>query len=248
MTLQEFIDKWNGKGLDYDGAYGFQCMDVYRQYVKDVLGAKQSPPVTGAVNVWDTYLSGVFTRTENTPTNSPKSGDVVIWGTRLGQYGHIAVCTEADANNFTSFDQNYPIGSVCHLQKHTYVGVLGWLRPKGISTPPVIPVETPTDPDKIKIDLGDPWGIMEAQAVRSTLNDMKKTIEDGKVERSGLKTQVDEMIKSRQALAEKLGCADDFAVIMSEIQKLIAKEDQHEAGEAVSSGLIQWFIKLFQKK
>src|SRR3990167_5369030 len=188
MTLQEFIDKWNGKGLDYDGAYGFQCMDVYRQYVKDVLGAKQSPPVTGAVNVWDTYLSGVFTRTENTPTNSPKSGDVVIWGTRLGQYGHIAACTEADANNFTSFDQNYPIGSVCHLQKHTYVGVLGWLHPKNLPTDVVTPPESPIDPSKVKIDLGEPFGVQEVQAVVSMLRDNKKALDDLIIEMGGLTT------------------------------------------------------------
>src|SRR3990167_4325406 len=248
MTLSGFIGKYDGRGIDYDGKWGFQCVDTYRQYVKEVLEAKQSPAVEGAKDIWDTYLTEVFTRTANKPDNAPKPGDVVIWGTQLGQYGHIGICTEADTNNFTSFDQNYPIGSVCHLQKHTYVGVLGWLHPKGISTPPVVPIETPTDPDKVKIDLGDPWGVMEAQAVRSSLNDMKKTIEDGKVERSGLKTQIGEMIKSRQALAEKLGCADDFAVIMSEIQKLIAKEDQHNTGEAVSSGLIQWFINLFKKK
>ena len=248
MTLQEFIAKYDGKGIDWDNAYGFQCMDLYRQYTKEVVGGKQSIPVAGAVNVWDNYLPEVYTRTSNKPDNAPKPGDVVIWGIELGPFGHIAVCTEADTNNFTSFDQNFPLGSVCHLQKHTYFGVLGWLRPRGLPTPFVVPPETPTDPDKVKIGLGGDWGVMEAQAVRSSLNDMKKVIDEGKIEVGGLKTQVSEMLKSRQALADKLGCADDFAVIMSEIQKLIAKEDQHETGEAVPNGIVQWLISLFKRK
>src|SRR3990167_5788394 len=34
MTLQEFIAKYDGKGIDWDNAYGFQCMDLYRQYTR----------------------------------------------------------------------------------------------------------------------------------------------------------------------------------------------------------------------
>jgi len=99
MTFQEFIKKWLGKGIDYDGAYGNQCMDVYRQYVKEVLQEKQSPAVKGAKDVWNTYLPTVFTRIENKPENRPENGDVVIWG--MLPFGHIGVCEKADVNEFT---------------------------------------------------------------------------------------------------------------------------------------------------
>jgi hypothetical protein len=248
MTLQEFFDKYNGKGIDFDGAYGFQCMDVYRQYTKEVVEGKQSPGVEGAKDVWDTYLTEVYTRTKNTPDNFPKPGDVVIWGTQLGPYGHIAICSSADANNLTCFGQNFPLGSVCHFQKHTYFGVLGWLRPKGLPTPPVVTPEPQIDPDKVKIDLGAEWGILEVQAIRSSLNDMKKAITDGNIERSGLQAQVKDLIESRQKLAQMLGCPDDFSAIVSEVQKLIDTEDQHNGGDVVAPGLIQWFISLFKGK
>lgn len=129
--MDQFIAKWNGKGIDWDQQFGFQCVDLYRQYVKEVLGFPQSPAVRGAVNVWDTYLPEYFDRIPNTPTGVPQKGDIVIWGTGAGSYGHIAVCVSANTSSFTSFDQNWPVGSLCHLQNHNYSNVLGWLHPKG---------------------------------------------------------------------------------------------------------------------
>ena len=38
MTLQNFFNKYNCRYLDYDGAFGNQCVDVMRAYVKEVYG------------------------------------------------------------------------------------------------------------------------------------------------------------------------------------------------------------------
>lgn len=137
MTLDEFIDKYDGKGIDYDGSFGNQCVDLYRQYVKEVLGYPQSPPVVGAKDIWDTYLPEYFKRIENTPTGIPEKGDIVIFGTGLGRFGHVSVFIEGTMTRFKSFDQNYPTGSLCHVQGHTYNAVLGWLTPlqKPMDTP-----------------------------------------------------------------------------------------------------------------
>lgn len=129
MSLDDFIAKYNGKGIDFDGAFGAQCVDLYRQYVKEVLGYPQSPPVEGAKDIWGTYLPEYYQRVENTPYGVPEKGDVVIFGTGLGKYGHVSIFIEGTASKFTSFDQNYPLGSLCHKQGHTYKGVLGWLKP-----------------------------------------------------------------------------------------------------------------------
>lgn len=130
MTLQSFIDKYNGKILDFDGAYGGQCMDLYRGYVKEVLNYPQSPAVRGANNVWDTYLPDYYNRTENTPSGVPAEGDIIIWGDSVGTYGHIAIYVSGTSRSFTSFDQNWPVGAKCALVNHKYTGVLGWLHPK----------------------------------------------------------------------------------------------------------------------
>ena len=131
MTLDEFVKKYDGKGIDYDGHFGYQCMDLYRQYVKEVLEFPQSEPVIGACNVWDTYLSAYYDRISNTPDGVPAKGDIIIWDCSAGGgYGHIAVFLSGTVNSFTSLDQNWPEGSLVHKQRHTYSKVLGWLHPK----------------------------------------------------------------------------------------------------------------------
>lgn len=141
MNTQEFFNKYNNKYIDFDGFYGNQCMDLYRQYVKEVLNIPQSPPVIGAADVWVTYLKDKFTAIKNTPAGVPKFGDIVVWANTLNGYGHIGICQSASVWNFTSFDQNFPVGSPCHLQKHNYKHIIGWLRP---IQQPVLPTGTVT--------------------------------------------------------------------------------------------------------
>jgi hypothetical protein len=178
----------------------------------------------------------------------------------VGAYGHVAVCKEGDVNSFTSFDQNWPTNvdangnglGVCHFQGHNYNGVLGWLRPKSLPNvpePPVVPPPTVVTGDQTKIDLGEKLGVMELQQVRSQILDLKQTITNLGTEEAGYKTQINEMIKSRQTLAEKLACADDFAIITAEIQKLIEKEDQlNEVTENPVEKLISALLNLLKKK
>jgi hypothetical protein len=111
-------------------------VDLAQKYNRDVVGATYPEQrLTGnAVDIWTGENGGgfpaaLYTKIANTPTNFPNEGDIVIWGTKIGQYGHIAVCQSADVNKFTSFDQNWPERSCSHSQPHDYTGVLGWLRP-----------------------------------------------------------------------------------------------------------------------
>lgn len=129
MTFDEFINKYDGKKIDYDGFHDGQCVDLYRQYVKEVLEFPQSQPVEGAKDVWDTYLKDKYTRVANTPDGIPDKGDIVIWNSGAGTYGHIAIFIEGTTGSFKSFDQNWPVGSPCHIQGHYYSNVLGWLKP-----------------------------------------------------------------------------------------------------------------------
>lgn len=141
--LQDYINTYTGKGINWDGSYGNQCMDLYRHYVNWLGIPKQSMPVRGASDVWDTYLTEYFTRFVNTDTFVPSPGDIVIWKkTSALPFGHIAIFVSGDVNKFISFDQNWPqegytdkdgnfIGTgTPHLQAHTYAGVQGVLRIK----------------------------------------------------------------------------------------------------------------------
>lgn len=131
MNIQEFIDRYNGKKIDWDNAYGGQCVDLYRQYCHDVLEIPQSPPVQGAADIWTTYLQEHFYQVENTPEAVPIPGSVVIWNKKAGGgYGHVAVAVSGNKGSFISFDQNWNKLSVCELVTHTYTNVIGWLVPK----------------------------------------------------------------------------------------------------------------------
>ena len=128
ITIDEFFNKYNGKGIDFDNFYGFQCVDLAQQYNQEAINA---PRLTGnAADIWDSYPKNFYTRISNTPTGVPQKGDIVIWNKALNGVGHIAVFKEGNVNTFVSFDQNWPTGSKCHFQNHNYNFVLGWLRPK----------------------------------------------------------------------------------------------------------------------
>lgn len=138
MTFNEFISKYDGKGIDFDKSFGFQCFDLYRQYCKEVLNVPQSPPTgtLGASIIWDNYLKDHFNAIPNTPDVFPINGDIVIWKKAVSlPYGHVAVAISGNLKEFISFDQNWPSGSFCHKQSHNYNNVRGWLRKKGVIMP-----------------------------------------------------------------------------------------------------------------
>lgn len=132
MTLTEFLSILNGEYKETAGTSAKnQCVDLANAYIKYVLGLSVIE-WTNAVD-FPSKAGPDYEYILNTPTGVPKEGDLVIWG---GTYGHIAIFLEGDSNRFTSFDENYPTGTPCHVQEHNYNSpkVLGWLHPKN---PPV---------------------------------------------------------------------------------------------------------------
>lgn len=141
--FDQFTTKWNGKPLEYnhDGIEN-QCMDEFYQYLKDVCQIDPRPfqGWGSAKRCWDNFaiIKGASQQFQQIKSNYgdsliPQKGDIVFWKMQLIPYrtgfaGHVAQCESANQNRFTSFDQNYPTGSVCHFQVHDYRGVVGWLR------------------------------------------------------------------------------------------------------------------------
>lgn len=225
MTLQEFIDKYNGKGIDFDGSFGNQCQDLYRQYVKEVLGFPQSPAVVGAKDNWDAYLPAYFDRIPNTPTGVPQPGDIMIWGTKYGPYGHVAVVTSATVNTFTCFSQNDPIGSLCGLKTYkTYTPTLGWLHPKAPAQDTVYRGLDLTNVESMKVCVDDHLKIVDGQLVEKSLYET-------------LKGQFTELQKQNDTLSKSLGDAtaslNTANAALKTTQESLAKElaSQHDWAE-----------------
>lgn len=141
MTYNDFIWKYNGKYVDYDGAFGNQCVDLMRQYCKDVFGVNgytAIPPRGSAKNIFYNFKNNkYFKKVLNSPNNAPKKGDIVFWKTYpfiTGFDGHVAIVDQADVYSLVVFNQNYPSGRYCEFRKfgtnkvlHGYRGVIGWL-------------------------------------------------------------------------------------------------------------------------
>ncbi len=144
MILNDFIWKYNGKYIDYDHAYGYQCVDLIRQKTKDVDGFESYtaiPAGANAITIWNNFKDNkYYKKVLNGPTNVPKKGNIMFfkfYPLLYGFSGHTAVFCDGDIYSVISFDQNWPTGTPCHLQKHGsskllhgYRGCVGWLTPR----------------------------------------------------------------------------------------------------------------------
>lgn len=175
MIFKEFVNKYNGTKVDFDGYYGAQCQDLFNRYLVDCLGIPnpiQMFPVASAYQNWDYAKDNPnFTRIENTPTGIPQEGDILIWKkTSSLPHGHVAIYVSGDVNKFKSLDQNWPIGAETKFVDHNYNGLQGWLRPVKNE----VEVTPPTKPPFI--DLVNLWKNMEGNKTYAAVLGMFLTI------------------------------------------------------------------------
>ena len=142
MTVFDFEAKYNGQPIDFDMWFGDQCVDLMNQYLQDVCGITnpmQAFPGDTAYDIYQNANDARFDKIDNNPDDPnqiPSPGAIIFWKANVsgvtGDAGHVAVWLRGNVgeNKFTSFDQNYPTGSLCHDQDHTYDGVAGWLQLK----------------------------------------------------------------------------------------------------------------------
>lgn len=139
MNLNQFVTKFNGKYVDWDKHYGYQCTDLARQYINDVLGFSPYvalPAGATAKVIFNNFRGNQYLKKViNNPRDKnqvPPVGAIIFWGWRwpiTGSAGHVAIVTSAikGQNNITVFNQNYPTGKPCLLKNFSYSGILGWL-------------------------------------------------------------------------------------------------------------------------
>ena len=90
ISLTQFIKKYLGTKVDFDGKFGPQCVDLTRQYYSEVLDVPQFPPVEGAKDIIKN--PGKLKVIKEDALADYSSGDVLVWGaSRTNQYGHVAI-------------------------------------------------------------------------------------------------------------------------------------------------------------
>ena len=149
MSYISFRNKYLGKKVDYDGVYGFQCVDLVKQYLAEEYGLK--PGAWGdAIDYWYNTNPAVLKEFDRLSTNQARQGDIVILkGINGNPYGHIGI---ADGSSgiltVTILEQNGATGNGSGLggdairtRAVPLWRVVGLLRPRtakpAIKMPPV---------------------------------------------------------------------------------------------------------------
>ena len=155
MTLAEFVAKYQGVYVDFDHAFGAQCVDLIDRYAVDVLGIP-IVWVRGAIDWFgqDAAFLGWQRNVWGDRNSKPSGGAIVIWGPNAragtGVFGHCAICTDpGDGLSFGAFSENYPTGTPARLRRFTYDGVIGW----GVKPLPPPPPPPPDPCAQVKQDL-----------------------------------------------------------------------------------------------
>ena len=137
MNVEEFVKKYNGKKVDYDGVYGAQCVDLARQWILEGLGISEhtgSCSTSGGAK--DLFLDydkmpiekKYFFRLKN-KGNIP--GDILIWDkTEKNEFGHVAIYLGKLNNDFIVFEQDGFKQDGAKINLRSKTNLLGFLRKK----------------------------------------------------------------------------------------------------------------------
>lgn len=137
MTIEEFVKKNTGKKVDYDGVFGAQCVDLFRQYALDVLGIPEhTGSCTTSGGAKDLYLDynkmplekKYFSKITN---KSFVPGDVLVWDeSGTNKFGHVAIYLGSLNNDFIVFEQNGITQDGAKITLRSRERLLGGLRKK----------------------------------------------------------------------------------------------------------------------
>lgn len=131
MTLEEFVRKHNGKKVDFDGAFGAQCVDLFRQYNKDVWGNPHTGAVEGAKDLFLNFKNMPAEVKYLKIVKSPSAGDVVVWGAaNTNKYGHVAILLGFVGESLIVFEQDGFRQDGAKLNVRSRDNLLGFLRKK----------------------------------------------------------------------------------------------------------------------
>lgn len=143
--MQDKFNQWfnqvNGKSIEAEDSSNYaQCFDLAFNWCDFLKIPRDSIRHLYAYQIFTSPnpdTSQFWNLIANTPDGVPQVGDLIVWSTKVGVAGHVAVFKEGDVMSFRSEDQNWSGLKYARIVNHTYSGVLGWLRPKtSVQSPP----------------------------------------------------------------------------------------------------------------
>lgn len=110
------------------GGEGGQCVDLCENWIMALGGSRTW---ANAVDLLRVAPASEWDIVQNSPTNYPPEGAVVVWGPYapldIGPMGHCAIALRADGSRLEVFEQNFPEGAPCGVGRRRYGGVVGWM-------------------------------------------------------------------------------------------------------------------------
>ena len=129
-----------GKGLDYDGAYGNQCVDLIKYYY-DYFGV--AGYAKGNANA---YITNALPPGWTRVYGDYQPGDIAVWkvnhscGTcNTSAYGHVGIIISADSVGFNAVNQNFNNQSYCTRNWFNILALACAIRPSYTSNVPAQP-------------------------------------------------------------------------------------------------------------
>lgn len=134
----KYLYSLEGKGWDFDGAFGWQCFDLANKYWHQLFG--HGLKGAGAADIPNVNnFKGEATVYNNTPSFKAEEGDVVVFNRNYGGgYGHVAIVTKGNYDGkymkFQSLDQNWFGGGLAKTEVaqrivHNYDFPMWFIRP-----------------------------------------------------------------------------------------------------------------------
>ena len=118
-----------GIGLDYDGAYGNQCVDFicyYYQYL-----GQRSPGGNGSDYTWNALPAG-WTRIQGAV---PRKGDILVYTGGFNNYGHVAIYAADRETYHQNFDGHPYVEKITYKYNGLTTPYWGVIRPDFGSAP-----------------------------------------------------------------------------------------------------------------
>lgn len=111
-----YVDRVDG--VDTDGYYGKQCMDLYNHYVNNVIGVQNVGASYARDVINNENVKKNFKIVKNYGDYIPPRGAIAVW--QGFQYGHVAIVLSAELMSFISIDQNWNGRQELQRVKHNY--------------------------------------------------------------------------------------------------------------------------------
>ncbi len=115
-----------GKGLDYDGIYGTQCVDLIKYYYA-YLGV--SPVQGNGCDYATNALPSGWSRIKYYSGFVPQPGDIAVWTYSTTANGHVAIVTSADSSKMNVVEQNSHKTVRAWQYPYSYGTFYGVIRP-----------------------------------------------------------------------------------------------------------------------